>query len=167
MNDDDDELRIRRLEDQLEDVYEELRNTNGELRSTGEELQSAIGELETMNRFLTAVLAGMSSGLAVVDADLRVLAWNSRAEELWGVRSADAVGAQLADLGIGLPVEQLSRPIRARLTNADDAASVQVLDAVDLRGDPLRVQVTLTNLRDDGRDVPVAMLVMDVVGAAG
>ena len=49
----------------------------------------------------------MNSGVAVVDGDLRILSWNARAEDPWGVRTDKAVGAHLVNLAIRLPVAQL------------------------------------------------------------
>src|SRR5262249_8380776 len=100
---------------QLETAYEELQSTNEELETTNEELQSTNEELETMNEelqsmndelqfsneslrdrqdeldrlndFMSSVLGSMNSGVAVVDGEMNVLAWNARAEDLWGVRA--------------------------------------------------------------------------------
>ena len=61
--------------------------------------------------FTETVLAGLRAGVAVVDRDLRVVAWNNEAADLWGIREDEAVGAPLAGLDIGLPLEPLA-PIR-------------------------------------------------------
>ncbi|GAB6983807.1 CheR family methyltransferase [Nocardioides pyridinolyticus] len=162
---------------QLEIAYEELQSTNEELETMNEELQSMNDELqfsnealrdrqdvvERLNRFMTAVLGSMNAGVAVVDADMQILAWNTRAEDLWGVRTDEAVGAHLMNLDIGLPVEQLRQPIRSRLSSDDGTPAVLTVDAVNRRGRALQVQVTLTHIRDHGEAAPAAMLVMDVV----
>jgi two-component system, chemotaxis family, CheB/CheR fusion protein len=106
----------------------------------------------------------MNSGVAVVDTDMQILAWNSRAEDLWGVRTDEAVGEHLMNIDIGLPVEQLRTPIRSQLTAESPEPIALTLDAVNRRGKRLRVQVTLTHIRDHGGSSPAAMLVMDVVG---
>lgn len=139
---------------------------NDELQFSNEALRDRQDEVERLNRFMTAVLGSMNSGLAVVDADMLVLAWNSRAEELWGVRADEAVGEHLMNLDIGLPVEQLRQPIRARLSSAEAEPDEILLDAVNRRGRQLRVRVTLTHIRDHGDGGPAAMIVMDAVGAA-
>jgi two-component system CheB/CheR fusion protein len=146
---------------ELETAYEELQSTNEELETTNEELQSTNEELETMNEelqstneeletindelrdrtdesmqanvFLETVLTSLQTGVVVVDRDLRVRAWNHQSEELWGLRADEVVNRHFLNLDIGLPVAELSRPIRACL--ADPAANEEVeLDARDRRG---------------------------------
>jgi len=110
------------------------------------------------------VLGSMNSGVAVVDGDMRILAWNARAEDLWGVRSDEALGSHLLNLDIGLPLETLRQAIRAQLSeNPPEPASV-TLSAVNRRGRSIEVRVTLTHLLDQRTTSPAAMLVMDVVG---
>ena len=94
------------------------------------------------------------------------MAWNARAEDLWGVRNEEAMGEHLLNLDIGLPVEQLRMPIRQQLTDIDAAPTAVTLDAVNRRGRAVQVKVTLTHIRDHGQSTPAAMLVMDVVDSA-
>jgi len=112
---------------------------------------------------MSSVLSSMHTGVAVVDADMRLLAWNSRAEDLWGVRADEAVGEHLMNLDIGLPVEQLRGPVRAQLTDEAVDPQVLLLDAVNRRGRSVQVRVTLTDIRDLA--TPAAMIVMEVVEA--
>jgi two-component system, chemotaxis family, CheB/CheR fusion protein len=164
--------------EELETTNEELQSTNEELETMNEELQSMNDELqfindalrdrqdevERLNRFTTAVLGSMHSGVVVVDGDMQILAWNGRAEDLWGIRTDEAVGEHLMNLDIGLPVEQLRQPIRSQLANTDTEPAELVLDAVNRRGRHLQVRVTLTLIQDHGASAPAAMLVMDAVG---
>ena len=136
---------------------------NDELQFSNEALRERQDEIERLNRFMAAVLGSMSSGVAVVDAEMQILAWNSRAEDLWGVRTDEAVGEHLMNLDIGLPVEQLRQPIRSQFASDDPQPSSLLLDAVNRRGRALKVHVTLTHIRDHGVSAPAAMLVMDVV----
>ena len=105
--------------EELETTNEELQSTNEELETMNEELQSMNDELQSMNDelrersmalddangFMTTVLSSLHTGVAVLDRDLRVQAWNSRAEDLWGVRSDETVGRHLLSLDIGLPLD--------------------------------------------------------------
>ncbi|HEU4566554.1 MAG TPA: CheR family methyltransferase [Marmoricola sp.] len=176
---------------QLETAYEELQSTNEELETTNEELQSTNEELETMNeelqsmndelhvssesqreqqehyyqlnRFLASVLASLNAGVVAVDDELRVLAWNARAEDLWGIRADEARGQHLFALDIGLPLEPLRPGLKRQLTD-QVAPEVLRLDAVNRRGRSITVQVTLSKLahpEDDG--TTGALLTMDVV----
>ena len=167
--------------EELETTNEELQSTNEELETMNEELQSMNDELQVindalrerqeevdrLNDFMGSVLSSMNSGVAVIDSDMRVLAWNARAEDLWGIRTDEAVNEHLMNLDIGLPVELLRQPIRAQLADAEQAPQAVVLDAVNRRGRAVRVRVTLTHIRDRDDSMPAAMLVMEVVEADG
>ena len=158
---------LQSTNEELETMNEELQSMNDELQYSNEALRERQDEVERLNRFMAAVLGSMNSGVAVVDTDMQILAWNSRAEDLWGVRTDEAVGEHLMNLDIGLPVEQLRQPIRARLADGDGDPTVLRFEAVNRRGKPLQVQVTLTHIRDHGEAAPAAMLVMDVLEDAG
>ena len=49
-------------------------------------------ELERLREFSENILESLNDGLAVVDRDDRVVRWNRRLEELYGVRHESAVG---------------------------------------------------------------------------
>ena len=52
-------------------------------------------ELDRMREFSENILESLNDGLAVVDRDDRVVRWNRRLEELYGVRHEAAVGRRL------------------------------------------------------------------------
>src|SRR5581483_11370371 len=114
-----DTTRFRELQEEveqskreLETAYEEHQSTNEELETTNEELQSTNEELETINTelrlrsdelneanaLLRSILAGLDVAVIVVNSDLTVLAWNHRAEDLWGLRGDEVQGRQLMTL---------------------------------------------------------------------
>jgi two-component system CheB/CheR fusion protein len=155
---------LQSTNEELETMNEELQSMNDELQFSNESLRERQDEVERLNRFMAAVLGSMVSGVAVVDADMQILAWNSRAEDLWGVRTDEAVGEHLMNLDIGLPLEKLRQPLRTQFADGSVEPSTVVLDAVNRRGKALQVHVTLTHIRDHGASAPAAMLVMDVVG---
>ncbi len=145
--------------EELETTNEELQSTNEELETMNEELQSTNEELETINTelrlrsdelneanaFLRSVLAGLDVAVIVVTPDLTVLAWNHRAEDLWGLRSDEVRGRPLMTLDIGLPVEQLGQPIRALLAGEKTVAEVAV-ECTTRRGKRVQCLVTGTPL---------------------
>ena len=55
-------------------------------------------ELVRMREFSENILESLNDGLAVVNRDNRVVRWNRRLEELYGLRHEDAVGNRLYDL---------------------------------------------------------------------
>ena len=153
---------LQSTNEELETMNEELQSMNDELQFSNDALRDRQDEVDRLNRFMSAVLGSMNSGLAVVDSELVVLAWNSKAEDLWGVRTDEALGAHLLNLDIGLPTAELRQPLRTILADSEAAPEVVLLDAVNRRGRATRVRVTVTHIRDHGEIPPAAMLVMEV-----
>lgn len=129
---------------------------NDELRQRGDDLNSA-------NAFLESVLTSLRSGVAVVDQELRVMAWNSRAEDLWGLRQGEVNGKNLLNLDIGLPVERLKLMLRSCL-NGEGEDQMVTLDAINRRGKSIRCEVACTPLRGQDADVRGAILIMNERG---
>ena len=183
---------LQSTNEELETMNEELQSTNEELETTGEELQSTNEELETMNEelqsineeletvneevrrrsdelkrlnmFLESILASLRAAVVVVDADLLVLIWNPKAENLWGLRTDEALGKNILNLEIGLPVERLKPTMRSCL--AGEATYLEmVVDAVNRRGTPITCHVTCTPMTD-GDAIRGVILVMDDDAAA-
>ncbi|MEV8376715.1 CheR family methyltransferase [Kribbella sp. NPDC056861] len=162
--------------EELETTNEELQSTNEELETMNEELQSANDELQVINEavrerstelndvndFLEAVLTAFTVGVVVVDLEMRILAWNAAAHELWGVRTDEAEGQHLLNLDVGLPADVLRPLVREALT---DPASPQEarLDAVNRRGRAIVVRLLCSALRGaDGQQRGV-LLTMEPV----
>ncbi len=164
---------LQRSSQELETAYEELQSTNEELETTNEELQSTNEELETMNEelqssneelqttneelrqrteelnrvtiFMEAILTSLRIGMVVLDNRLSIQLWNGRAEELWGLRSEEAIGHFFFDLDIGLPLQELREFIRTCQTRNHDEHEI-VLNAVNRRGKAIRCRVICTPL---------------------
>jgi two-component system CheB/CheR fusion protein len=166
--------------EELETTNEELQSTNEELETMNEELQSTNEELETINTelrqrtdevtegnaFLASVLAGLRTGVTVVDRELKILVWNERAADLWGLRPDEARGRHLFDLDIGLPLSELRQPIRACLAGESPYQQVG-LDATDRRGRSVRCTVTCTPLGAvPGSGIRGVIVLMEVDDAA-
>ncbi len=149
---------LQSTNEELETMNEELQSTNEELQTMNDELRQRGEDLDTSNAFLQAVLASLEGGVAVVDPELKVLAWNPQAEELWGLREEEVEGKHLLNLDIGLPLERLRPLLRSCLGGE---AGNQVLDAVNRRGKTIRCQVTCTPLRADETGVRGAILLME------
>jgi two-component system CheB/CheR fusion protein len=134
---------------------------NDELHYSNQALRERQDEVDRLNQFMTSVLGSLSAGVVVVDSDMTVLAWNSMAEDLWGIRTDEALGAHLMNLDIGLPVEQLRQPIRTQLSDGATGPHTVTLDAVNRRGRTLQVRITLTSLHDHGFPSSAAVIVME------
>jgi two-component system, chemotaxis family, CheB/CheR fusion protein len=156
---------LQSTNEEMETMNEELQSTNEELHTMNDELRMRGDQLNSANAFLHSVLASMQVGVAVVDRELRVLAWNQRAADLWGLRSEEAVGQDFLGLDIGLPVDPLPPAIRACLTGESPTQQVD-LNAVNRRGRAIRCQVNVTPLNTMGSDIRGAILLMEEVPAA-
>ena len=160
--------------EELETTNEELQSTNEELETMNEELQSTNEELETINTelrqrgedldhansLLKSILGGIRVGVAVIDRNLRVMLWNERAEDLWGLRAEEVRDGHFMNLDIGLPVEQLRQLLRACLAGESPLERV-VLDARDRRGRSVRCEVTCTPLLNPEREIRGAIVLME------
>ena len=133
--------------EELETTNEELQSSNEELQTMNEELQSSNEELHTINvdiqergdalietsALLDSVMRSLRMGVAIVDRDLTVTAWNSHAESLWGLRSDEALGASLLSLDIGLPVARIEEHLRDCLKGRAEQQEM-TLEATNRRG---------------------------------
>jgi two-component system, chemotaxis family, CheB/CheR fusion protein len=173
--------------EELQSTVEELETTNEELQSTNEELETMNEELQSMNdelhmlgetqreqqehfyqlnQFMVSVLGSIDSGIVVVDQDVRVLAWNAKATDLWGIRADEAKGELLYSLDIGLPLETVRPALESQLSGAPTAPAALSISGVNRRGRDVQVKVRVTRLAQDGAQPPGALLVMDVVPQA-
>ncbi|MDQ3054648.1 MAG: PAS domain-containing protein, partial [Actinomycetota bacterium] len=155
---------LQATNEELETMNEELQSMNDELGSSNIELRDRAGQVDELNDFMESVLASLTVGVAVVDAGLNVSAWNSPAQELWGVQADEAVGRSLFSLDIGLPLGRLRTQLDSMLAGLHDKHSAVLVEAVNRHGRPVTVQVTLSPLvRDDDAEHKVtgAILVME------
>jgi two-component system CheB/CheR fusion protein len=182
---------LQSANEELETTNEELQSANEELETTNEELQSANEELETMNEelqssneelqtlndelrersedlgrtnaFLESILKGMQGGVAVMDSDFQIQVWNRVAEDMWGLRAEEVLKQPLFSLDIGLPLEQLRKPLREAL---DGATTENVVDSTNRRGKriPCRVKC-MPCAAVKGSPVGVIMLMVDADAA--
>lgn len=112
-----------------------------------DELSERTEETMRANAFLGSVLSGVRQAVVVVDRQLRVIAWNTLATELWGLRDDEVEGQNLLDLDIGLPLDPLREPIR-RVLAGDEADDVSV-DGHERRGHAVAYRVAFAPLRGD------------------
>ena len=151
---------LQSTNEEMETMNEELQSTNEELHTMNDELRQRGDQLDSANAFLHSIVGSLKSGVAVTDHELRVLAWNQRATELWGLRTDEALGQHFLALDIGLPVDQLRPGLLACLAG-ESAPQQLVLDAVNRRGKPIRCHVRVAPLVTLGDEIRGAILLMD------
>ena len=137
---------LQSTNDELETMNEELQRTNEELGTMNGELRRRGEELNEVNAFLESIFASLEAGVIVIDRELRVLVWNARSEELWGLRAAETVDANVLALDIGLPLAQIAGAFRAVLSGQSESVAATV-SAVNRRGRTVECAVTCTPLR--------------------
>jgi two-component system CheB/CheR fusion protein len=151
---------LQSTNEELETMNEELQSTNDELQTMNDTLRDRSGELDQVNGFLESILTSLRAGVIVLDLEMRVLAWNLGAEELWGVRRDEAEGMHLLNLDIGLPLPELRPVVRQALLDASFTTEVKV-DAVNRRGREVHVRVVCSSLRSSTGEPNGAVLVME------
>ncbi|RBY83058.1 chemotaxis protein CheR [Geodermatophilus sp. TF02-6] len=154
---------LQSTNEELETMNEELQSMNDELSSTNEELRATTDEVGAVNRFMNGVLSSFRAGVAVVDAELRVLVWNAAAEDLWGLRQDEVAGRHLLNLDVGLPVSRLQALLRRQVSGEGDGHDTLELDAVNRRGRPVRVRVTVTTFSETPGQRHGAVVLMDPI----
>jgi two-component system, chemotaxis family, CheB/CheR fusion protein len=153
--------------EELQSTNEELETMNAELQATNEEMETANDdlrhrgdELRDANALLEAILTGVRSSVIVLDRELRVIAWNRRSEDLWGVRSEEVRGQNFLNLDIGLPADPVRSAIRACLAGDADKAAF-VVAATNRRGKPIACRVTGSPLAGANREPRGVILMID------
>jgi two-component system CheB/CheR fusion protein len=144
--------------EELGSMNEELHSTNAELESLNGELHRRSAELSMTHSILQSVLAGLQTGVAVVDRDLTILLWNHGAEELWGLRANEARGRSLSSVDHGLSAQML--PIAGFLAGAAQHEEMMV-DATSCHGRAFRCRIACTPFIGPGGDRDGAVLVME------
>lgn len=155
---------LRSANQELESMNDELRSANAELQTINGELRQRGEELSALNALLESILTGLPGGVAVVDRKLDVLVWNHRARDLWGLRADEAVGRNLLNLEIGLPVERLEQPVRDCLSGRRDFVEIR-LDATTRNGRALESRVTCSPLLDGEHRVAGVIVMMEDLDA--
>jgi hypothetical protein len=120
-------------------------------------------ELHRMREFSENILESLNDGLAVVDREDRVLRWNRRLEELYGVRHEEAVGRRLQQI-LDPAFAEILRS--GRNESPDGAALYRV--PLSSRHEPPRrllVNVATTPLRDMSGAMTGTIVVVEDISA--
>jgi len=141
-------------------MNEELQSTNEELETINDEMQQRTSELNKSNGFLESVLTSLRMGVMVVDPNLRVQVWNTRAADLWGLRSDEVQGQHFLNLDIGLPVDRLKSSVRSCITGEKPFEELS-LSATNRRGRAITCRVVCTALTGKSRDIEGAIVLME------
>jgi two-component system nitrogen regulation sensor histidine kinase GlnL len=108
------------------------------------------------------ILAGLTDGVAVTDAEGQVLIWNRAAEEMTAIPAADAIGKNVRTVFSDTPavVSQIDKTISSGRSYSDYEAEIAVK-----HGQPHPVGVVTSMLTDDeGRPTGVILTIRDQAG---
>ena len=87
-----------------------------------------------MNTFLDAILKGVHAAVVVLDPELRIIEWNRRAEDLWGLRSDEVDHVPLLNLRFGLPLIHRS--------STDGGHQTATIPATNRLGEQIRCHIS-------------------------
>ncbi len=153
---------LQSTNEELETMNEELQSTNEELHTVNEEMRQRTAELNNANSFLTSILSSMSAGLVVLDNDFVILAWNTKSEDLWGLRAEEVQGKSFINLDIGLPLQEIRNHVRACLTRNSDHEQM-VVEAINRRGRKVQCRITIGLFIEQETKNTGAILLMEEV----
>jgi two-component system CheB/CheR fusion protein len=83
----------------------------------------------------------------VLDAELRVTAWNDGAYDLWGLRGEEVQGQHFLNLDIGLPIDKLRTALR-RVLAGTEVEQPLMIEATNRRGRGIMCRIRLSPLVD-------------------
>jgi two-component system NtrC family sensor kinase len=120
-------------------------------------------EVDRMREFSENILESLNDGIAVVDRDDRIVRWNRRLEELYGIRHENAVGRLLDQLFDSGFIEVLSS---AKREHPEGTTFYRV--PLSTRHEPGRrilVNVASTPLRDSDGAIAGTILIVEDISA--
>ncbi|MCX6545340.1 MAG: ATP-binding protein [Acidobacteria bacterium] len=115
-----------------------------------QQLKQQASEVERMRQFNENILESLDNGLAVVDANDRVVRWNRSLEQLYKVRRDEAIGQRLEDLFSPAFIDALRA---ARPDSSSSGPAVYRMPLGSLRGradEGLLVNIAVVPLQGDG-----------------
>ena len=127
------------------------------------QLRIKADELDRMREFSENILESLNDGLAVINRDDRVVRWNRRLEELYGLRHEEAVGRRLDEILDDGFFEVLRS---ARRESPDGAAVYRVpLKTRHAASRSVLVNVATTPLRDAAGAIAGTILIIEDISA--
>jgi two-component system, chemotaxis family, CheB/CheR fusion protein len=152
---------LQSTNEELETMNEELQSTNDELQVINEELRGRTEELDQTNIFLGSVLRSLGSAVIVLTEDMRVRVWSPGAEDLWGLRPAEAESRDFLSLDIGLPATEIAPWLREILANEGNHTSSVDLSALNRRGKTVELRVAASPMWTEEGSISGLILVID------
>jgi two-component system NtrC family sensor kinase len=127
------------------------------------QLRIKADELDRMREFSENILESLNDGLAVVNRDDRVVRWNRRLEELYGLRHEDAVDRRLNEI----LDDGFCEVLRSARRESPDGAAVYRVPLKTRHRTPrsVLVNVATTPLRDAAGAIAGTILIIEDISA--
>jgi two-component system, NtrC family, sensor kinase len=127
------------------------------------QLRMKAEEVDRMREFSENILESLNDGLAVLNRDDRVVRWNRRLEELYGVRHENSVDRRIDEIF----EEGFSDTLRAARRESPEGATIYRVPLVTRHDPPRRVLVNLatTPLRDSDGAIAGTILVIEDISS--
>ena len=152
---------LQSTNEELETMNEELQSSNDELQGSNEQLRTRTQQLSELNAFMQSILGSLEGAVVVVDLDNVVQVWTPRSYELWGLRPEETVGQHLMNLDSGLPTAELHPWVRSVVDGQTTAVTGQRLRAVNRRGRPVELRISVSRLQSEQGDITGALVLME------
>ena len=137
----------------------DLRTKQTALNESNAELSRINQEIEQRRRYMEIVLRNVSAGVISVDRDGIVRTINTSAEKLLHIDSRQVIGRNFRDVLAGSHMQSVDESIQQLIASRQDTVSKQVV--LDVRDNRLSVNLHLTVLRDEEREILGTVLVLD------
>jgi two-component system NtrC family sensor kinase len=127
------------------------------------ELRVKADELQRLREFSENILESLNDGLAVVNRDDRIIRWNRRLEELYGIRHEEAVSRRLDEIFEPGFLEVL----RAARRESPEGAAFYRVPVLTRHGAPRRLLVNFatTPLRDSEGAIAGTIVIIEDISA--
>lgn len=140
--------------------------TNSELETIINDLRRRTDEVERLNAFMEGALTSLRVGVVAVDQDGIVTLWNTRSEDLWGLRAHETLGRPFGGLDLGLPVDQVTDMIDRARQAKNGAVAETILNALNRRGRQIRCRVRVMSLASVSDRASGAVVVVEELDRA-
>ncbi len=103
---------LQSTNEELETTNEELKSANEELEAANDELRDTSEQLNSINIYNKNIIHSMSQSLIVWNKENIIRTWNPSAEEMWGIKSDEAIGKNIFSLNVGIESREIQQKIR-------------------------------------------------------
>ncbi|MFK8138952.1 MAG: ATP-binding protein [Bdellovibrionales bacterium] len=157
---------INSLVNSFNHMVTDLETSEREVKEANQSLQDTLEVLDEHSRYIEVVLSNVSAGVISVDKDMQITTMNREAESILGTTASEKIGMELSEAFETNLYESIAGLI-------DDAKkyrtqSIKKDIELDLNHRELKLQTTITFLKDDSdEDLGTVIVLDDITVLAG